>query len=336
MDATSGSFPKKISRKLSDADPKFAAFYQEKIAPHLAFAEQSRIEHLSEFYSRLMISIPLCLVWLAFIGFLYWSDSWIMKIESDTLTAVLFSPLFGCGVWCHRKIKSFELSIKSKIYSEIFNFFGDFQYEPAGSGLEGVNLREKFGIIPAFSKAKTEDLIIGEYSGVGIVFEEWMLDQRKGDDERNVFKGATLSLGFNKNFSGQTIIKHSKGKIRNFTANLVNRGTKDLEKVSLEDWEFAKKFEVFSSDQIEARYLITPALMNRLLNLTKFFNAKSFDAGFADNSLFVMFKDSENLFEVRSIFKEIDLVGDSLRVVDQIKLIFEIIDYLKINQRTGI
>ena len=47
------------------------------------------------------------------------------------------------------------------------------------------------------------------------------------------------------------------------------RHSKKMEKVALEDIEFSKEFSVRSSNQIEARYILTPDFMQKLLNLKK-------------------------------------------------------------------
>lgn len=331
----SSSAPKKTNQKTNkktlESNPELAAFYKEKIAPYTSFAEESRVKHLKKFYFRLKLSIPLCLV-LVYLISMYFPTNFSDRNSAD----IVLLPFFLLGFWCYSAIMSFNSSIKSKIYSEIFKFFGDFKYNHKGHGIAGISAKKKFGIIPSFSSSKTEDLIIGQYSGVSINFEEWRLIRGGGKHKTTVFEGATLLLSFNKNFLGKTIVRRDKGKIANFATKFVSSESRDLEKVSFEDPEFEKRFEVYSNDQIEARYLITPAFMDRLLGLTRFFEADSVSAGFADNSLFIMFDGSTNLFEVGSIFKEMDLAEDSIRLHQQMKLIFELIDYLKINQRTGI
>ncbi|MFR1031107.1 MAG: DUF3137 domain-containing protein [Alphaproteobacteria bacterium] len=46
------------------------------------------------------------------------------------------------------------------------------------------------------------------------------------------------------------------------------------ERVKLEDVSFERQFEVFSDNQIEARYLLTTALWNECLKLKRPFRAK--------------------------------------------------------------
>ena len=110
---------------------------------------------------------------------------------------------------------------------------------------------------------------------------------------------------------------------------------KGLERVKLEDTKFEKIFEVFSSDQIEARYLLTTAFMERMLRLRDLYDGKVIQFSFKDNKLLIAIKTRQNMFEANSFFrsnlnkKRIDLV------FLQFYTVFSIIKLLKLNQRLG-
>ncbi len=75
---------------------------------------------------------------------------------------------------------------------------------------------------------------------------------------RDIFKGLFFSADFNKQFNGCTLVRAGKaGILSGLFGNLVK----------LEDPRFSQQFKVYSSDQIEARYLLTPRMMERLLDL---------------------------------------------------------------------
>ena len=75
---------------------------------------------------------------------------------------------------------------------------------------------------------------------------------------RDIFKGLFFSADFNKHFHGRTLVRAGKaGLFSGIFGNLVK----------LEDPRFNQQFRVYSSDQIEARYLLTPSLMERLMEL---------------------------------------------------------------------
>ena len=75
---------------------------------------------------------------------------------------------------------------------------------------------------------------------------------------RDIFKGLFFAADFNKHFSGHTLVRAGKaGLFSGLFGNLVK----------LEDPRFSQQFKVYSSDQVEARYLLTPRMMERLLDL---------------------------------------------------------------------
>lgn len=75
---------------------------------------------------------------------------------------------------------------------------------------------------------------------------------------RDIFKGLFFAADFNKNFQGRTLVRAGKaGILSGLFGNLVK----------LEDPRFSQHFRVNSSDQIEARYILTPRLMERLMSL---------------------------------------------------------------------
>ncbi len=159
-----------------------------------------------------------------------------------------------------------------------------------------------------------------------------------GKNRRRVtkFRGAVITLKFNKKFSGRTIVKKDHGVIGNFGHKKFDGDLKGLEKIHLEDPEFEKMFEVYSTNQIEARYLLTTSFMERLKSLSNFFKAKKVEASFCDNFLFLTFATSLNLFEVKSILEEINIYEESRKTLHEISLVRGVIDALKLNQKIGL
>jgi hypothetical protein len=140
-------------------------------------------------------------------------------------------------------------------------------------------------------------------------------------------------MRFNKNFHGQTIVKSDLGVIRNFSRKVSGGDLSGLERVELEDPDFEKLFEVYSSNQIEARYLLTTSFMERLKKLGHFFGSKKIEASFYGNALLLTFSNSVNLFEVRSIFESINVAVESQKILEEIALIFDVIETLKLDER---
>jgi len=82
-----------------------------------------------------------------------------------------------------------------------------------------------------------------------------------------IFAGLFFSADCNKYFHGCTLVTLGSGLSRSLF------GGKSL--VTMENPDFNRKFVVRSSDQVEARFLITPAMMERLMALKRKFGTFS-------------------------------------------------------------
>ena len=88
--------------------------------------------------------------------------------------------------------------------------------------------------------------------------------------------------------------------------DISNRKKEAFEEVKLEDPCFDKKFNVYSSDQIEARCLITPSFMERFQNLKTAFKSNKIKCSFYDTKMMIAISTKENLFEIGSLFKNLE------------------------------
>ena len=94
------------------------------------------------------------------------------------------------------------------------------------------------------------------------------------------FRGAIVEIEMNKNFTGHTFF-HQKS----IAASKIPIDKKKFAQVELEKSGFSDKYRVYSDNQVEARYLLTTAMMERIEHLSFSFNAKSVRGSFKDNKL---------------------------------------------------
>ena len=106
-----------------------------------------------------------------------------------------------------------------------------------------------------------------------------------------------------------------------------------LNEIRLEDPDFSKKYKAFSSDQIEARYLITPAFMERFKNIETSFGTHNVKCSFYDNSLMFAISTNKNLFEIGSLFKSLEDPKQLETFFNEITSIFLLVDYFKLNEK---
>ena len=106
-------------------------------------------------------------------------------------------------------------------------------------------------------------------------------------------------------------------------------------KIKLEDIEFNKLFNVFSDDEIEARYLITTAFMERLLNLKTTFKSKNVKCAFINKQVFFALSTKKNLFEFGNLFKPLNNI-ENIEFFREFFSILDLIEYFKFNEKTGL
>jgi len=106
--------------------------------------------------------------------------------------------------------------------------------------------------------------------------------------------------------------------------------------VRLEDPNFEKRFEVFSTDQVEARYLLTPSFMERLMALSSLFNDAHIQCSFYDDRLLLMIPSSDDRFDAISAFQPVTFEQEINTILAEMALIFDIVTVLKLNERTGL
>jgi hypothetical protein len=86
-----------------------------------------------------------------------------------------------------------------------------------------------------------------------------------------LFRGLFFVADFSKGMEGTTLVlPRAAGALREEVVKAIRReGRGKRETVELEDPEFRRVFEVIADDQVQARYLLSPGLMSRLLEFQR-------------------------------------------------------------------
>ena len=141
-----------------------------------------------------------------------------------------------------------------------------------------------------------------------------------------VFKGQCLRFQFDKTFYGRTLVTRDAGFFNRFG------GGKGMQRAMLEDPEFERIFEVYTTDQVESRYLLTPDLMQKLVDLEKTFHGGKLKCCFDSGELFITLQGSD-LFEPGSMFKRLDDPDRVRELLSDFAAVFNIIDVVVAKRR---
>lgn len=144
------------------------------------------------------------------------------------------------------------------------------------------------------------------------------------------FRGVIVEFAMNKNFEGHTIILDNSNDGRK-----VKIDKNKFSEVKLEDVEFAKNYTVYSTNQIEARYLITTAFIDRLKNLKTKFNSKYIRVAFKDEKIVIAVHTDRDMFNMSEMFEKSER-ETFMKLFDEISSVLDFIDQLKLNSKLGL
>ena len=190
---------------------------------------------------------------------------------------------------------------------------------------------------------QTEDLIHGKYGGTGFRLAEIHAEEEKEHSDskgnrtrRNVtiFKGLMLIADFNKHFNGRTFVlpdvaEKALGGLGRTLQKMSGRSGTDL--IQLEDVDFEREFSVHASDQIESRYILSPAMMRRLIDLKERFG-KNVRLAFKDSCVYVAVPHSKPYLEPSTRVPATDRAQVE-NMLEEIGYFVEIIEELDLNTR---
>lgn len=171
-------------------------------------------------------------------------------------------------------------------------------YEPTNGHKEfEFNASKLFDRTP--DRYHSEDLIKGKVGKTFLYFSEvkaeYKTQSSSTDSDGNttirtnwhiLFEGLLLTADFNKHFQKCTIVKESS------FWDFFSSGN-----ITLENTEFMKQFSVYTEDSLEARYILTPSFMERILVLNKKWGGQ-LGFSFSGSFLTIAIPSHKNFFEL--------------------------------------
>lgn len=111
----------------------------------------------------------------------------------------------------------------------------------------------------------------------------------------------------------------------------------NLQKVTLEDLEFNQMYDIYSDDQVEARYILTPTFMERLKNIREVIGGFDVHCVVENKFLTLFIQVPKNFFEISNdITCSIDNQKNYENIFIQLVSIFNLIHYFKLDKKLGL
>ena len=268
------------------------------LAETLAELEGARVETGRGIRARAAWRIPLAVT--AAVVFWLWSQTTGDPADAEDLLAFVVLAGVGGYFWASYKLsEGYRRTYKERVLPKLAARFGALTWRPAQPPLDEFRRHRLF---EDWDRCKAEDEIAGDYRGLPLSILEIRLMKGSGKNERTVFRGLTATVTLPRGLKGTTVVVPDRGMFGNLAERL--RGG-PCERVRIEDPVFERAFEVYGTDQVSARALLTPAFMERFMALAGSGRFGSPAALVQDNRLLMALSisDGRDLFEPPSYRK---------------------------------
>lgn len=300
-------------------DATFDRLYKERIEPCFQANEGDRVAAVRTFNTRMAIT--------AVLGVVVAVVSWFFTQDTGAPLVFCFMTVIGGGIFAYQPLAKVGETLKKQYCAAIAEAMGASFTLGAFDPPAFARLRE-LRLVPSFSRSKFEDLFRGAYKNSSFELYEGHLEQKSTDSKgrtryTTVFRGQLIRMHFPIEFLGVTIVRRDAGVLNMFGGGEID-GRK-LERVRLVASEFEKAFEVWGTDQVEARYLLHPVMMERLIALETGLHGKRIRCAFENGDLLVAVEGG-NLFEPGDLFKPLVDPSRARRIVDEIASVVKVMD----------
>jgi Protein of unknown function (DUF3137) len=257
--------------------------------------------------------------------------------HSEVFGALLFGApiawILG-AVWAWRRFalwprNGYLAQHKRRIFGGLCAaYFPDIAYEPGG-GMPWRLVDDSGLFAFACDVYRSEDLFAGRWGATDVAFSEAVAQRERkrgwGPNRETVyetyFRGIVFSADFHKHF-------HSTTRIVPKGAQCARVHTE--ERAQLEDPAFENAFDTWTTDQVDARYVLSPSMLERLTALNGRF--RGLRARFHAERLLLLLPTGRDRFEP-SFYRRADDAAQLDAFVVDVRACLAVVDDLKLNTR---
>ncbi|MBL0153684.1 MAG: DUF3137 domain-containing protein [Chitinophagaceae bacterium] len=309
-------------------DNRFHELFQEKISGHLAALEQKRL--VVRKYSMLMIGLFIAGIVIVIgraTGIATGPEMLVLIIGLIVSSVVMFFIF-------NSKRTAYATEYKQKIIRSVIDLVDPaFSYEPKQK-IDPADYKKSGLYVHSYDTYRGDDLVKGQRGVTNFRFSELFTSYRvqtgKTTTTVTIFKGIFFIADFNKNFFSRTYAWSESNPQLNFFNKMFGSFNDGLEKVMLESPQFEERFIVYSSDQVESRYILSPSFMEKMVALQDKFG-RGMVFSFVQGQVFMAIPTAKELFEP-TVFRSPDEKGIE-EYYNTLQMLVEIIDDLELNTR---
>ncbi|MHC4243227.1 MAG: DUF3137 domain-containing protein [Planctomycetota bacterium] len=308
----------------------FTNFYNTALLADLKVLEQERrkiISKLTCVIVTILCTLGVCLL--------------ILRASLRISPPFIFIPVILCiilgAVICHFMTRGYVARFKSLIIQKIVHFIDENLNYDANERIDKTTFMMSKIFTTKPNRYKGDDLVWGKAGATEIKFSEIKAEHESGSGKNRrrytIFKGLFFVGDFNKHFTCETVVLPDTAEklFGHFGKKLQSMNIFRGQLIKLEDPEFENHFVVYGDDQIQARYILSTSLMERIVEFRKKTGRKIY-LSFVGSKVFVAVSYTKSLFEPR-LFRTLLDIEPVREYFEDLQLAIGIVDDLNFNTR---
>ena len=289
---------------LANKEQRLSCLYN-RLSEELSTLESLRLDYIKR---RNRFNFYFFAVVAFFVGLFWWKE-----VLFDVLIWFIFGGILlyvFLSIFCLGKYKSAVTNIYERevVPTMIDEFFPEATYTQS-SYLSETDYWNSGLFNQRVDRYNGHSLFQGVFGETKIRFSQLHAEYKTTRHTKNgtrttwhtIFKGILMVADANKRFNGRTYVTQDVAErtLGGFGKWLQEKtSTRGTELVYLENPAFEKEYAVYSSDPVEARYLLTPSMQEYLVDLHKH-NGGGVILSFVDGNVYLAMKGGFNLFRVK-------------------------------------
>jgi hypothetical protein len=254
-----------------------------------------------------------------------------IKIEDDIITKMV-NRLFQ-GYAFDRKYKiSLDFLKSSCLFAGLNAKISPSTYGYLSGRHKGVHMNiVDVGIVDHNSLSSTNDVLMKiPLLNLFVVMYNNLFSSQTSSSTLFTFRGMFCWAKFNKELKGQTLIMPNR--LSYSLKKIVQTTFTNAESILVEDARFAEEFTVYGSDQIEARYILTASLMEKMTEFKQKYD-RPIMISFVDKKIHIAVENPNGIFA----FSPGELNSSEIvkELVAEIAMALSVVEEFRLNKRTA-
>lgn len=247
-----------------------------------------------------------------------------------TIVPTIILGVIIVSIFSSKEVKRFKDLYKKNIVEATFKeVFTDVFFD-VDKGID-YSVIYNTGMMDMGDSFSSNDYATGKYKNINFAVSDVNITETYTDSDGDshtvtLFSGQWYIFDFNKSFKANVQVKDTSfHNARTYR----KKGESKYQKVELEDIDFNKKFKCFAQEPIDAFYIMTPRMMERL-KIIKEKMKHSLLFCFIDNRLHIGVSTGKDLYEP-NLRKPVNLESARAVVLNDLQPIIDFIDGLELD-----